>query len=642
MCGFVVTIGKPMEKKQIENALLSIQHRGPDDMGVWQDTAHHVSFGHARLSIIDLQGGVQPMTNHDQSLVAVVNGEFYGYQHIREELLKDGYRFKTQSDSEIILGLYERYGVRALKYLRGEFALVLWDKKNQLIFAARDYFGIKPLFFRQDQNGIYFASEAKAFNALGFPLTFDDESFYQTICLFPRPQETIFAGVKQIPPAHYLIQSTANQSQHLQSYWDFNYPKQGMAQNISEEDATLGLREVFREAVQLRLHADVPVGCYLSGGIDSCAVLGMAQHLSRKPVQAFTLTFDHEDYDEAKEAAEMAKMVNASFYPIAITQREIADGFENAVWHSERFLINGHAVAKYLLSRAVRDAGLKVVLTGEGSDEIFGGYAHFRQDQILYSDRWSDAEKARLLEYLRENNKVSGGLLLGSHESNDNQAAVNQIGFLPGFMRSFGQHSAHLEKLFTDDMTHQFGTRNIMLSPLNYLDISGQVDGRDVVSKSLYLWSKLVLPYYLLTVLGDRMEMAHSVEGRLPFLDHKLVEYVVSLPSHFKIKDVTEKYILRQAAKPFITKTIFERQKHPFLAPSASLSQKNNAMSMLINDTLRGQSLKEMPYIDQSKVVKLLDILPGLPTAQQAGLDTTLLSLLSACLLHKRMQKAVL
>lgn len=635
MCGFVVSVGKPLAKSNIENALQSIKHRGPDDIGIWQSEDQKISFGHTRLSIIDLDGGKQPLTNRDQSLVAVVNGEFYGYETIKEQVLKD-YPFKTQSDSEIILGLYERFGVLALNYLRGEFAFVLWDKRNKLIFAARDYFGIKPLFYQEHRDGISFASEAKAFPHLGYPLTFDEESFYHTLNLFPQPKQSLFKDVYQILPAHYLIKSYGNPSHHEQSYWDFNYPKKEQFAHISEQEAAQGLRDVLSEAVRLRLRADVPVGCYLSGGIDSCTALGIAQTMSQKPIEAFCLTFDDDDYNEAQQAHEMAAMVGAHYHPIPITQKDIAMGFEDAVFHGERFLVNGHAVAKFLLSRAVNNAGIKVVLTGEGSDEIFGGYAHFRQDLILYGETAFEHEKEQLLEQLRLTNKVSRGLLLNDDINPFEQALINQIGFMPGFMRGFGQVAPKMKELFINDIDAHFRERNLMLTALSHLDIAGQVIGRDCLSKSLYLWSKLVLPYYLLTVLGDRMEMAHSVEGRLPFLDHKLVEYVVSLPSNLKINGMTEKYILRKAAQPFITKTIFERQKHPFLAPPSLLSQPQNPMEELINDTLRGNDMKNMPFIDQMKVTKLLDIVPQIPEEQKSGLDSVLLILLSACLLNKR------
>ncbi|HXW52927.1 MAG TPA: asparagine synthetase B, partial [Myxococcota bacterium] len=238
MCGFVVSVGKSIDRASMHQALSSIRYRGPDETGIWDNPRHNVCFGHVRLNIIDLKTGHQPITNHDESLVAVVNGEFYGYQAIRESLAKDGYRFKTASDSEIILGLYERHGVRALQFLRGEFAFVLWDEKNRLVFAARDYFGVKPLFYLEEKDAIYFASEAKAFKALDLPLSFGEENFFQALCLIPHPEETIFSGIKQIPPANYLIKSTLSHSGKVQAYWDFNYPKaKAHVSNLSIEEA---------------------------------------------------------------------------------------------------------------------------------------------------------------------------------------------------------------------------------------------------------------------------------------------------------------------------------------------------------------------------------------------------------------------
>lgn len=634
MCGFVAVIGKRTEKEAIGRALELIRHRGPDDIGIWQNPDKTVSFGHARLSIIDLQGGVQPLSNHDQSVVAVVNGELYDYKKIRADLEQSGYTFKTHSDSEILLGLYERYGDKALNYLRGEYAFVLWDKRKDRVLAGRDRFGIKPLHYYQDQEAIYLASEAKAFSALGIKLAFDDETFYHAVCLLPHPQSHIFANVKQVLPGHCLIHT--KQSLTQKKYWDFNYPKIGQSRVVNEEEAALTIRELFRESVGLRLEADVPVACYLSGGIDSCAVLGMAQSLSDRPIHAFTLTFEHQAYDEAQEAEEMAAMVKAPYHPIAITQNEIANNLFATVWHAERFVINGHAVAKFLLSKAVRDAGFKVVLTGEGSDEIFGGYAHFRQDQILYSGQWSEQEKAQLLEVLKSKNQVSGGFLLNNDMPPDAQYIIDRVGFLPGWIRGFSVQGQLIEGLLSAELKSHVSNSKLLASFLDQFDIEGQVSGRDCLSKSLYLWSKHTLPYYLLTVLGDRMEMAHSIEGRLPFLDHKLVEYVVSLPSDLKINHMTEKYILRQAAKPFITKTIYERQKHPFLAPPASLSPGDNHMSVLVQDTLRSTAFRNLPYFDHNKVLALLENVPHASIEQKVALDSVFLVLVSAAALQAR------
>jgi len=638
MCGFVAVIGKRCEKASITKALARIKHRGPDEFEIWQNREQEVSFGHARLSIIDLKGGKQPLSNSDESLVAVVNGEFYDYQSVRRELQEEGYKFKTQSDSEILLGLYTKFGTGCLKYLRGEFAFVLYDKKNRLIFAARDYFGIKPLFYVVDNHAIYFASEAKAFKDLGINLALDEESFVQQLNFFAIPDASLFSNVYQIQPAHFLIKSDFSAQPHLQSYWDFNYPKSEIIlKNTNEEDSILGFREILKQSIGLRLKADVPVACYLSGGLDSCSILGIAQQLSSKPIPSFTLTFEHADYDEAKQAEEMAAFVGSPYNPIAISQDDLAYSMEDAVWHAERFMINGHGVAKYLLSKAVNKAGFKVVLTGEGSDEIFGGYAHFRQDQILHNDHLNAQEKEALMEHLKESNKVSNAIVYAQESDFDEKALSRQVGFLPSWIRGFSMNKSIILDILSNDMLEKFASRDFACFALSTLDIANQIEGRDFLSRSLYLWSRLVLPHYLLTVLGDRMEMAHSVEGRVPFLDHHLVNYVVQMPSNLKIKGLTEKYALREAAKPFITKTVYERQKHPFLAPPAFLAAKNNPMAQLIEESLRGSDLRNISFINHSKVVNILDKYNTFSDDDKAKYDLLLMSLTSACLIQKRL-----
>lgn len=637
MCGFVAVIGKKSEKSQITNALARIRHRGPDEFEIWQNDTQQVSFGHTRLSIIDLQGGKQPLSNADESLIAVVNGEFYDYQGIRAELEEEGYKFKTQSDSEILLGLYTKYGTRCLKYLRGEFAFVLYDKKNRLIFAARDYFGVKPLFYTVDNQAIYFASEAKAFKDLGIKLAIDEENFVQQINFFATPDGSLFKNIYQIQPAHFLIKSDFSAQPFIQNYWDFNYPKSDILLNNNTQDYILGFREILKQSIGLRLKADVPVACYLSGGLDSCSILGIAQHLSSKPISSFTLTFEHADYDEAKQAEEMAAFVGSPYNPISISQDHIAHSMEDAVWHAERFMINGHGVAKYLLSKAVNKAGIKVVLTGEGSDEIFGGYAHFRQDKILYNDHISTQEKEALMEHLKNTNKVSNAIAYADTDNFDQNLLIRQLGFLPSWIRGFNTNKSKILEILATDTREKYASRDFASFALNRLDIANQIEGRDFLSRSLYLWSRLILPHYLLTVLGDRMEMAHSVEGRVPFLDHHLVNYVVQMPSELKIKDLTEKYALREAAKPFITKTIYERQKHPFLAPPAFLAAKKNAMAQLIEESLRGSALSNLAFINQKKVVNILDKYSDFSDDDKAKYDIILMALTSACMIQKRL-----
>src|SRR4029077_13594103 len=303
-----------------------------------------------------------------ETLHIIVNGEFYDFERQRRELEMRGHRFRTRSDSEIALHLYEEFGAHCLSHLRGEFAFVVWDSANQFFFAARDRFGIKPLHYAFVGDTLYAASEAKALFAAGVPARWDRESFFQYANSgLSSPNRTFFEGVFQVPPGHYLI-ATTNSFQILR-YWDFDYPRApDLARPLSDAAYIEQFRETLNEAVRIRMRADVPVGCYLSGGLDSCSVLGMAATHTSAPIQAFTLTFDQKDYDEGKIAEQMAARAGAKFCPIPIKQSDIADHLADALWHSETLFINGHGVSKFLLSRAVNAAGYKVVFTGEGSD----------------------------------------------------------------------------------------------------------------------------------------------------------------------------------------------------------------------------------------------------------------------------------
>jgi asparagine synthase (glutamine-hydrolysing) len=413
MCGIVALFSRrdPIKAEVVQRATQCLYHRGPDGQRQWLSADRRVALGHARLSIIDLQTGDQPIASEDERTRIVVNGEFYGYEAIQRELERSGHRLRTRSDSEIALHLYEDLGVHCLHQLRGEFAFVLWDETNRRIFAARDRFGIKPLFYAFHGETIYFASEVKALFAAGVPARWDAESVYHSVEYGGHQTRTLFDGVFQVPPGHYLLATDTHVQ--LNRYWDFDYPPaNGHAVQRSDADYRAEFRHTLEEAVRIRLRADVPVGCYLSGGLDSGSVLGLAARHHPQPIRAFTLTFDHAEYDEEMQAKEMARRAGAEFFPIPIRQDDLADNFADAILQSETLCFNAHGVAKYLLSRAVRDAGYKVVMTGEGSDEILGGYAHFRRDMLLYNQAGQDPVAiAGLLEDLERLNPVSRGLL---------------------------------------------------------------------------------------------------------------------------------------------------------------------------------------------------------------------------------------
>jgi asparagine synthase (glutamine-hydrolysing) len=637
MCGIVACYSRrePVSQATLDRATRSLFHRGPDGQRHWISPDKRVGLGHARLSIIDLTTGDQPISSEDEKTRVIVNGEFYGYEAIQRDLEARGHRLRTRSDSEIALHLYEDYGVQCLHHLRGEFAIVLWDEPRRTLFAARDRFGIKPLFYAWHNGTLYFASEAKALFAAGLPARWDEESVFNAVSAGGHQVRTLFDGIHQISPAHYMLVT----ERHVQvaPYWDFDYPAASHTlPKRSDREYAAEFREALEEAVRIRLRADVPVGVYLSGGLDSCSVLGLAARHHPEPIRAFTLTFDHAEYDEGSIAKEMAAIAGAEFYPIPIRQRDLADNFADAIAQCEALCINAHGVAKYLLSRAVRDAGYKVVVTGEGSDEVLGGYPHFRRDMVLHNREGQDpAAIKELLQWLDEHNTVSRGLLLPDGEIGPVDRVRRILGYVPSWIETFSSRAVKMRRLLSHDMIRRFGPTEGAWAILDDIDVRGQLTGRAPLHQSLYLWSKTLLCSYILTMLGDRMEMAHSIEGRVPFLDHHVIEVVRSQPVNQKIRGMTEKYVLREAVRDLISDTVYRRQKHPFLSPPATLNP-DETFHTYVQDTLRGPAMASMPFFDQKEVVALLDRLPGMDTGERTANDQVLMLLASMCVLQER------
>ena len=522
--------------------------------------------------------------------------------------------------------------------LRGEFAFAIWDERDGLLFAGRDRFGIKPLYYALQDGACHVASEIKALPELGVALRWNREAVFDMhrgVAMHP-PAVTAFAGVHQVPPGHCLI--TDGESARVLPYWDWDYPtadRTGFDRN--PHDWVDELRGTLVEAVRFRLRADVPVACYLSGGLDSCAVLGLASRLSSRPLRAYTLSFDMADYDERALAEEQAKLSGAEFFPIDIRAEHMADHLSDAVYHAERPIVNAHVVAKYLLSRAVRDSGVKVVLTGEGSDEVFAGYPFFRRDMILYNTEGQDPATAKgLLARLDAANKVSQGLLLPSGTGGANESVRRMLGFVPTIVETWDQQGASMSALLDADFAAPYRCRDPFRVLLSQLDVERQLAGRDPVNQSLYIWAKTALPNYILSNLGDRMEMAHSVEGRLPFLDHHVVAQVARMPIAMKINGMTEKYVLREAARHVLTEAVYKRQKHPFLSPPSTL-QTTGGLHSLVQDTLRGPALGRTGLYDKAKVADLLDAIPRMDAAARTSVDPLLMWMTSTCILHERL-----
>ncbi|MBW4635488.1 MAG: asparagine synthase (glutamine-hydrolyzing) [Iphinoe sp. HA4291-MV1] len=635
MCGIVAILskGEPISASVLFRATQQIKYRGPDKQCQWIASHQQVGLGHARLSIIDPTTGDQPIANEDEQLHLIVNGEFYDFERIQRELKHRGHRFRTRSDSEIALHLYEELGTQCLHHLRGEFAFILWDESNQLLFAARDRFGIKPLFYAMVGDTLYLASEAKALFAAGVPARWDHESFFQQLFLYVNQDRTLFEGVYQVPPGHYLL--ATRYGIKLERYWDLDYPTEEDALALRRTDAEYieQIRHKLEEAVQIRLRADVPVGSFLSGGLDSSTVLGMAAKYSPEAIRAFTVTFDGAGYDEGAIARETASLVGADFQPIPLNQSDFADHIADTIWHAETLDTNSRGVARYLQSRVVHDSGYKVVLSGDGSDEIFGGYSHVRQDLLLDNTLQQSAKVVQQGLGETSGKKSTSNAILPNSTPTFLASVQQTLGFVPAWLKNVAVDRAFFHVLLAPDYASKFAQQDIYRIFLNQFDVQGQLVGRSLVIQSLYLWSKSILPNY--SLFAERLEMAHALEIRLPFLDHHVFELVREIPISLLTHGTREKYVLREAARPFLTDTVYARPKHPFTAPPATLTT-NNELYTLMQDSLRSSVMASVLFFDQAMIITLLDKLPEMDERKRIALDSTMMMLLSTYFLQAR------
>ncbi len=635
MCGIVAihAPGRQVHESALTAALRAIQHRGPDGQRAWLSEDGSVGLGHTRLAIIGLNDGPQPIASEDGQIQVVVNGEFYDFERIRRDLEARGHQFKTQTDSEIAVHLYEEYGLDCLRHLRGEFAIVIWDARAGKLIAVRDRFGIKPLCYAIQHRVLYVASEAKALFAAGVSAGWDAESYFHASNLqYVMPDRTLFAGVRQVRPGHYLVADA--DGVNTVAYWDLDYSTDQPSDDLVDEAGLIAeFRDRLSEAVRLRLRADIPVCCHLSGGLDSSAILAIAMEYSSTPLKCFSVSFEEESYDEFDLASEMAARVGCEIQPVRVSQRQLIEQLADAVYFSEGLAVNGHLPAKYILHREIQKAGYKVALTGEGSDELVAGYPHLRID--LFRSAGQDG----LTDALYASNPASVGIMLKHGESLPLTAVHKKLDFVPSFLEAKGTLGYKICSILSDDFKVGFSNRDCYEELLDSFNVEGQLRGRSPVYQSLDLWSKTALANYILKTLGDGTEMAHAVEGRVPFLDHHLFEFVRGLPLSMKIKDSVEKYVLREAVRPLITETIYARRKHPFVAPPVSRFS-DPAAEEILQDTLRSEGFGSVPFFDRSKVLQLLDGLASMPSEDRAAVDPVLMTALSTAALHERFKLA--
>ncbi|KAF7376896.1 Asparagine synthetase domain-containing protein [Mycena sanguinolenta] len=605
MCGLIsafypdgVTPPAAEALEQSLNASLDIiEYRGPDSRGTYVSPDGRVGLGHVRLSIIDLETGLQPLSDEDNLIHCVVTGEIYDHDRIRTEMQSQGYSFKTKCDSELVVQLYKRDGLNLLFHLRGEFAFVLYDVKRRLLLAVRDRFGIKPLYYTVSDGCILFGSEMKTFMPLGWRAEWDIASIVNYGDF--GDERTVFKGVKK-------------GDLETQSYWDLSYPLASASPSTSIDSMIQTVRDLLVESVRLRLRSDVPWAVYLSGGIDSSSVAGIATQLLRETdpnakLTAFTLAFvESEATDESPLAERTAAHIGADLVKVEATEAKLVGILEECVWHSEMVSATFHGAGKLLLSKAVHDAGYKVnlllspliqtliilcfqvVLSGEGSDEVFGGYPWFPLDYLRDSDPAaaklginlpSEAERHPLAE---EYQAVTGIKqlppdALSLHKSDGPRHLLKISGHL-SLESIFVLQGTDLYRPGVVDAAGGFNVLQCIEEGVNVRVRQNSISGDwHSLNVSLYTAAKSFLGRGILNFVGDRADMAHAVESRVTFLDHHLVEYVNRIPPSLKIRPVSgdqpgkwslvEKWILREAVKPFVTEEIYLRKKNAFNPP---------------------------------------------------------------------------
>ena len=556
-----------------------------------------------RLSINDLSpDGAQPFHSPDGKIHAVVNGEFYDYDRIRKEIEDTtGYVFRSRSDSEIVIALYMHHGLNFMHYLRGEFSVVLYDEETQELIALRDRFGIKPLFWTVQQDPrnhqrsrLLIAAEMKAFLPLNWVPEWDVKSLMEAG--WNHDDRTIFTEVQKVRPGHYLSCAVGHVEE--KRYWEAEYPDKRTVDTRTPQEMIEGVRERLLEAIKLRLRADVPVGVYLSGGLDSSAIAGMVTHLVREQgitmgsaqpnerVCCFSIAFDEDSgFDESSIASRTAEHLGVKYEKKLMSEDELAIRFEDATWHIEQTNPDLNFVGKFALSEVPEEAGYKVVLTGEGADEHFAGYPLFLPDYLREADAaW--AHENTLPESERETQlNLAEAAAKAYYDSVGADTSIRGPSVPRKMLNNIttvSSMAAFQPDVFEDWTTLTHGTTDVQRIIANNIDgIARQkiLNSWHPLHAAEYVWSKGHLPNIFLTCLGDRTEMAHSIEARTPLLDHHLTEYVNNLPPSSKIRWLppseenpegrfVEKWVLREAAKPFITQELYERKKHPYSAPT--------------------------------------------------------------------------
>lgn len=633
MCGIAgaVRMDGKAALPEPERMIAVLGHRGPDGTGSFRSPA--CVLASARLSIIDLQTGDQPLANEDESLWTVLNGEIFNFIELRAELQGLGHTFRTRSDTEVIVHAYEQYGDRFVEHLSGQFAIALWDVRRQRLLLARDRVGIRPLFYTRMGGRVLFASEIKAILAVAPEAARLDEQGLAQVFTFwgTVGQRTVFKDVLSLPAGHLLVLEKG--AERLTRYWDWTFPQGSGRTDLSLDEAAEQLHALLTGVVRQQLRSDVPVGAYLSGGLDSSGIAALARERVGT-LQTFSIAFEDPEFDESAYQRQMADFLGVRHSAIRCSTQDIGNVFPELIRHTETPVLRTAPAPLMLLARHVRSQGFKVVLTGEGADEVFGGYDLFKEGKIRRfwsrqpKSAWRPLLFSRLYPYLA-------------------RSPVANRHFARLF---FGQRLGELDNPFYAHLTRWATTRGIfkLLSPelLHSLsDAQPEEELKALLPPQFRTWSdlardqyievKTLLEGYLLSSQGDRVSLAHSVEGRLPYLDHQVIEFANALSPRYKLRALHEKVLLRRTLRQAVPEAILKRVKQPYRAPDSRCFFHEGKPLPYVQELMSPANVRRCGYFRPDAVQRLLEKCRA-GRALGAGDNMAFVGVLSTLLLHEQ------
>ena len=606
MCGIAGIValedGRSISENEIRAMLPPLRHRGPDGDGVHLGPG--IGLGHVRLSIVDLAGGSQPIYNETDRICVSFNGEIFNFVELRDQLEAAGHCFYTHTDTEVIVHAYEQFGDDFVQHLNGQFAIALWDSDRRRLLLVRDRAGILPLFYTRHAGRLLFASEVKALlpHLPGAP-ALDPVALDQLFSFWtPVSPRTLFRGVQELSPGH-LLSIEGGQVRDL-AYWDWQFPVDGDWHRGSEERQAEELYALLADATRIRLRADVPVGAYLSGGLDSSALVALIRRHSSAPLKTFSIGFKDAALDEGEHQQTLVNALNLDHHRTLCSNADIGAAFFETIRHTESPVLRTAPVPMRLLSGLVRAQGYKVVLTGEGSDEVLGGYDIFKEAKIRRfwaqqpNSRWRAQLLHRLYPWLASSSQQSSAYLRNFYGVGLERPDAPLFSHLTRF-----HTTAQCKQFFSEDLKSALGAgaEQVLTESL-----PSQMSRWHPFNRSQYLELKTLMPGYLLNAQGDRMLMANSVEGRFPFLDHRVIEFAARLRPSIKMRALNEKYLLKRAMAGLVPASIVERHKQPYRAPDIPAFFSGKPPDY-VTELLSAAKVREAGYFDARKVQLLVN-----------------------------------